>query len=288
MGYRVVINTTIRMVQIRLVAKRTVISPNRMSSDLKEFFILPLFGKKPKDMSEEELYRKGSEAISAQNWEKANEYLQILVKKNPNLIPARMLLTQALIQQQKANEAMKHCEYLIEHDPENPLHHGNLGACLQILGKTDEAIQSFARALEIHEDPKIRGIMCFLMTPNIPLVNIERVGQSPASLLASVFSNLGNDLPEDIFDKETVSEISKIGDDMKDEIMAKKETTTFLKEIADVCVERKIYAEVNDLLRKLETIDKLKEHLHILESESGIKGRFAEFQHLSFIQFEKV
>jgi tetratricopeptide (TPR) repeat protein len=239
-------------------------------------------------MSEEDLYKKASEAYSAQNWDKVFEYSQILVKNNPNHIPARTLLTMMLIQQQNADEAMKHCKYLIKHDPQNAHHHSNLGAVLQMKGKIDEAIQSFARSLEIQEDPKIRGILCFIKTPEIPLVNIEGVDKSASSLLASVFSNLGDDLPEEIFDKETVSELSEIGGKMQDDILASKETGKFLKDIADVCIDRKIYAEVKDLLRNLKTIDKLKEHLDILESESGIKGRFAEFQHLSFVQFEKV
>ena len=40
---------------------------------------MPIFGKKNKDMSEEELFKKGSKEFEAHNWEKSSEYLGILV-----------------------------------------------------------------------------------------------------------------------------------------------------------------------------------------------------------------
>ena len=193
----------------------------------------------------------------------------------------------SLLQEKKADEAFEHTRYLLKEQPQNPGFLAALGLCFQLKGRIDEATNAYRRSLELEENPLVRGAICFLKTSDIPLVKIETVDKSGASILARTLSNLSSSEIEGIIDKETVSKISGLGAKALDDIMAAKEHGKFLKEIADACFENDAYVRLEDLLRKFHTIDQLKEQLRLLEAETGIKGRFAKYEHLDFVQFER-
>ncbi|MFW9976234.1 MAG: hypothetical protein ACFFDQ_13265 [Candidatus Thorarchaeota archaeon] len=247
---------------------------------------MPLFGKKkPEDMKQMDLFEHGSKAYSEQNWEEASEYLRILVNKTPNFKQGREMLIMSLIQEQKADEALEHCEFLLKRDPNNPMYYVQRGSCYQIQENTDAAIKELAHSLELHEDAKIRGMFLYLKTPNIPLVNLAALDNSGASLLARALSSADLSFIPEL--EETSKQMAELGDKMQDDIMAAKEPEAFMKQIAETCIERGIYADVNDLLKKYGNIGEVNNQLQILESKSGIVGRFAEFYHLNFVHFEK-
>lgn len=251
---------------------------------------MPLFGKKkPEDMKDEDLFKKGAEALTKQNWEEASEYLRILVKKNPQIIQAREFLTLSLIQEQKVDEALEHVKYLLNIDDQNPIYYIHLGSCYQLQGKIDDAIKELAHSLELKEDPKIRGMMLYLKTPDLPLIKIGSIDNSASNLFAKVLSNL--ELPEEMQTPElsqATSELAKLGNKTKDEIIDRKDPGVFMKEIADTCIENDCYVNLKDLLRKLKDINEVKKQIGLLKSHSGIKGWFAKFYELEFVQFEKI
>ena len=249
--------------------------------------LVPLFGKKkPEDMKEGELFQKSREALSQQNWEETSTYARVLVNKNPTFIPGRELLTISLIQLQNADEALEHCRYLIEREPQNAMFHVHLGSIYQLQGNEDEAIRALGRSLEIQENPLIRGMMLYLRTPTIPLVNLDALDNSKASILARTLAS--SDLSHIPEMAELSEKMQKVGSDMQDKIIDAQDSEMFMKKIADTCIDRGIYAEVTDLLKKYKSMDEIKTQLQILESKSSIKGRFAKFQHLDFVHFEKI
>ncbi|TFH07999.1 MAG: hypothetical protein E4H14_07305 [Candidatus Thorarchaeota archaeon] len=248
---------------------------------------MPVFGKKkPEDMKDEDLIKKGQEAVTTENWEMAIEYLRIFVKRNPQIIPTREVLTYSLIQEQKVNEALEHVRYLLNIDDQNPSHYLHLGSCYQLQGKIDDAIKEFAHSLELKEDPFVRGMMLYLKTPTIPLVNLDALQNGKASLLARSLSSI--DMSHNPEIAELSEKMQKIGSDMQDKIIDAQDSEVFMKKIADTCIDRSMYAEVSDLLKKYKNMDEIKIQLQILESKSEIKGRFAQFQNLNFVHFEKI
>jgi len=248
---------------------------------------MPIFGKKEK-VSEDELFQRGSVAFSRQEWDKASEHLRIVVGQNPHHTQARVMLSMSLVQDLKADEAMEHARYLVNEEPQNPFSHQCLGACFQLKGENEEAIRAFSRSLEIQENPTIRGIICFLKTPDLPTIKIDSVDKSMSSIFARALSSATTSpVTEEIMDEESISELSKIGSKVHDDIRATKDHATFLNEIADACLENDAYVKVEDLLKKFDSIDQLNSYLQQLEAETGIKGRLAKVQHLEFVQFEK-
>jgi tetratricopeptide (TPR) repeat protein len=251
---------------------------------------MPLFGKKkPEDMKEIDLFTNGSKAFSEQKWEEASEYFRILLNKTPTFTQGREMLTMSLIQEHKADDALEHCRYLIDQNPQKALYYVQLASIYQIQEKTEDAIRELSHALELQEDPKYRGMLLYLKTPDIPLINVESVGDSAGSLLARVFSNMDKSeimqIPEL---NEATSEVAEIGKRMQGEILEAKKPEVFMKEIADACIKNNCYAKVEDLLKKFKNLDEIKTQLQILESQSGIIGRFAQFYHLNFVHFEKI
>ena len=251
---------------------------------------MPLFGKKkPEDMKEIDLFNNGTKAFSEQKWEEASEYLRILLNKTPTFTQGRELLALSLIQEQKAEEALEHVKFLINTNSQKALYYVQLGSIYQIQERTDDAIWEFTHALELEENAQYRGMLLYLKTPDIPLINVENVGNSKGSLVARVTSNV--EFSESMQNpelQEAASKIAEIGKRMQREILEAKTPEVFLKEIADACIKNNCYAQVEDLLKKFKDKDELRIQLQILESQSGIVGRFAEFYHLNFVHFEKI
>ena len=258
---------------------------------------MPLFGKKkPDDMKEKELFENGAKAFSEQNWEEAVEYLRILVNKTPDFTQGKEMLAVSLIQTQNADEALVHCKQLVEKDPQNPMYHVHLGSCYQLQGNNEKAIEELGHSLVLQENPVIRGVMLYLKTPDIPLVNLDAIDKSGSALLANLMANLGSEeslarfkeLGIDESYAEASVKASEVGKKMQDDLLEAKDPEQYMKQIAEACIDNDCYALTEDLLVKYKDIDELKIQLQILESKSGIKGRFAKFQHLDFVHFEKV
>jgi choline-sulfatase len=105
----------------------------------------------PKEMiSYHELMVLGQQAIQAGNYPEAQDYIQRVVKGDPKNAYARSALGMILYHNGDLAGAKKELEMAIELNPENVSgDHCNLGIVLTALGRDEEAVASFERALEI-------------------------------------------------------------------------------------------------------------------------------------------
>jgi Tfp pilus assembly protein PilF len=82
----------------------------------------------------------------AAHWRGSVEYWSHVLDQNPTLAAGRRRLADAYMTRGRTDEAIREYEWLLEADPEDGPVHNNLGAALESLGRSDEALLHFRAA----------------------------------------------------------------------------------------------------------------------------------------------
>ena len=96
--------------------------------------------------------RQASDAMDAQEYSVAERYLQQVLIESPDLHFIRNLLGLCLLYQNRVSEAVAQYEQLTATGEPSDAWYGNLGHAYQRLGRSQDAIRAFQRAILVGED----------------------------------------------------------------------------------------------------------------------------------------
>jgi tetratricopeptide (TPR) repeat protein len=99
-----------------------------------------------------ELYAAGLDLELAGRGKEARHAYEVALKKNPNLVGARINLGRLLHAANKLAEAESHYRTALQQEPTNALAAFNLGVALEDQGKNDAAVEVYRQTLEIDKN----------------------------------------------------------------------------------------------------------------------------------------
>lgn len=109
-------------------------------------------GGRDKSLTVQELYLKGNEEVSKDDYLAAEVFYRECLRMDPGHGDARLNLGNCLLRQDRIEEAQETFENLLKTDPENALALNSLGVCHMKRGQYQEALTCYGKAVEADPD----------------------------------------------------------------------------------------------------------------------------------------
>jgi tetratricopeptide (TPR) repeat protein len=111
-------------------------------------FALSLFFKPVLSQNNNDYYNRANSMLVAGNFEKAAEYYNIVIQRNPNSADAYLGLGMVYKELGRYNDAYNATQKAIKLKPNYYQAYYNLGLILEMLGKNQEAIEAYDKFLD--------------------------------------------------------------------------------------------------------------------------------------------